>query len=209
MTRDIVADLPGVSRETVERLETLADHVRRWNPRINLVAQGTLPDIWTRHILDSAQLWTVVPPNPGLWVDLGSGGGFPGLVIAALAAGSQTHVALVESDRRKAAFLSVAAQAMGLTPAIHPARIEQLAPLRATTISARALAPLPVLTALASRHLVPGGRLILPQGERAPPPAAGGLDSRWQSVEDHPSMTNPESAILVLTARYPAGPEGA
>lgn len=208
MTREAVAALPGVSRETLERLDVLAEHVRRWNPRINLVAPGTLPDLWTRHILDSAQLWSVSPPAPGLWADLGSGGGFPGLVIAALAEGSDTRVALVEADQRKAAFLLVAAQGMGLHPIIHGARIEHVAPLGASTISARALAPLPALLGLASRHLAPGGRLILPQGENAPVPNAGDLDSRWQSVEDHPSMTNPESVILILTARRSGNPEG-
>jgi len=209
MTREELAALPGVSRETLDRLDVLSDHVRRWNARINLVAPGTLPDLWTRHILDSAQLWTIVPPNSGLWADLGSGGGFPGLVIAAMAHGTSTRVALVEADQRKAAFLYVAAQAMGLQPAIHASRIEQLAPLGATTVSARALAPLPALLDLAMRHLAPGGRLILPQGENAPPPAPGDLDSRRLSVEDHRSMTNPESAIRVLTARAATDTEGA
>ena len=208
MTREAVAALPGVSRETLERFDVLADHVGRWNPRINLVAPGTLPDLWTRHILDSAQLWSLGAPEPGLWADLGSGGGFPGLVIAAMAHGTGTSIALVEADQRKAAFLRIAAQAMGLKPAIHASRIEQLAPLGALTVSARALAPLPALLGLAARHLAPGGRLILPQGENAPRPVPGDLDSRWLSVEDHPSMTNPESAILVLATRSPAGPEG-
>ncbi|MCU0907345.1 MAG: 16S rRNA (guanine(527)-N(7))-methyltransferase RsmG [Rhodobacteraceae bacterium] len=208
MTRDAVAALPGVSRETLDRLDVLAEHVRRWNPRINLVAPRSLPEIWTRHILDSAQLWTLAPAPAGLWADLGSGGGFPGLVIAALAATTDTRVALVESDQRKAAFLRVAAQAMGLHPAIHAARIEHVAPLGATTISARALAPVPNLLDLAARHLAPGGRVIVPQGENAPRPSIGDLDSRWLRVEDHRSVTNPESTILILTACPPADPQG-
>jgi 16S rRNA (guanine527-N7)-methyltransferase len=208
MTRAAVAALQGVSRETLDRLHVLADHVVRWNPRINLVAPRSLPDLWTRHILDSAQLWFLAAPSPGLWADLGSGGGFPGLVIAALAEGSGMRVALVESDQRKAAFLQVVARAMGLQPDIHPARIEALPPLGATTISARALAPWPVLLPLARRHLVPGGRMILPQGANAVPPGATDLDSREWSVEDRRSMTNPESTILILTARPSADPTG-
>jgi 16S rRNA (guanine527-N7)-methyltransferase len=125
-----------------------------------------------------------------------------------MAEGTDTRVALVEADQRKAAFLLVTAKAMGLHPAIHAERIEQMAPLAASTISARALAPLPVLLGLVSRHLAPGGRLILPQGENAPVPTAGDLDSTGLSVEDRRSMTNPESAILILTARRSTNPEG-
>ncbi len=199
MTRAAVAALPGVSRETLDRLDVLADRVQHWSPRINLVAPSTLPDLWTRHILDSAQLWHVAPPRPGLWADLGSGAGFPGLVLAAMAEGSGTQVVLVESDQRKATFLRVASQAMGLTPVIHAARIEALAPLGADTISARALAPLPKLLDLARPHLAPGGRLVLPKGARHADELAMALDTHSATVETRPSLTDPESVVLILS----------
>jgi 16S rRNA (guanine527-N7)-methyltransferase len=199
MSRDAVAALPGVSRETLARLDRLVDLVERWTPRINLISRSTVPEIWTRHILDSAQLWTVAPVPTGLWVDLGAGGGFPGLVLAAMAQGTATELALVESDKRKAAFLTTAAQAMGLRPRVHAARIEALSPLGATTVSARALAPFPQIVDLALPHCAPEGRLVLPVGARTAGPGPVGLDSRALSVETHPSRTDPESAILILT----------
>ena len=94
-----------VSRETMVRLETHLALLRQWNRRINLVSQGSLTAAWDRHFADSAQLWCLRPPSARLWLDVGSGGGFPGLVVAAMAAeASELHVHLVESDRRKAAF---------------------------------------------------------------------------------------------------------
>jgi 16S rRNA (guanine527-N7)-methyltransferase len=207
MTREAVAALPGVSRETLDRLDILADHLRRWSPRINLVADSTLPDLWTRHILDSAQLRWIAPPRPGLWADLGAGAGFPGLVLAALAHGTQTRVALVESDQRKAAFLRVTAQAMGVMVDIHAARIEALPPLGADTISARALAPLPKLLDLALPHLAPGGRLALPKGARHADELAMALDTHRATVESRPSMTDPESVVLILSDVTRAAPQ--
>lgn len=207
MTREAVAALPDVSRETLDRLDVLADHVRRWSPRINLVAPSTLQDLWTRHILDSVQLWSITPPPPGLWADLGAGGGFPGLVVAALAHDTPVRVALVESDQRKAAFLHIAAQAMGLSPTIHATRIEATSPLGASTVSARALAPLPRLIDLALPHLAPGGRLVLPKGARHADELAMALDTRSATVETHPSLTDPESVILVLTDLTCAEPQ--
>lgn len=207
MTREAVAALPGVSRETLGRLDILADHLRRWSPRINLVAPSTLPDLWTRHILDSAQLWQVTPPRPGLWADLGAGGGFPGLVLAALAHDTPTRVALVESDQRKAAFLRSAAQAMGLSPEIHAERIEAIPPLGADTISARALAPLPRLIDLALPHLAPGGRMVLPKGARHADELTMALDTYRATVETRTSMTDPESVILILSDLIRAEPQ--
>ena len=100
--------LDGVSRETLARLEAYAALVAKWNPKINLVSRKSLEDLWSRHILDSAQVFALAGPAPrGRWADLGSGGGFPGAVVAILAAGigADLRVTLVESDQRKAAFL--------------------------------------------------------------------------------------------------------
>ena len=106
----------SVSRETAERLELLCALVRKWTPTINLVSRSTVADIWSRHVLDSAQIWRFRPEKLSNWVDLGSGGGFPGLVIAALAAqdAPEMVMTLVESDTRKTVFLQTAAREMGL-----------------------------------------------------------------------------------------------
>lgn len=191
---------PAVSRETAERLAVLAALVAKWNPAINLVAPGTLPALRERHIADSLQLATLVPP-PRLWADLGSGGGFPGLVVAAALAerAPESRVALVESDGRKAAFLRTAAQAMGLDVIVHAARAEALAPLGAEVVSARALAPLAQLLPLVRRHLAPGGRALLPKGARHGEEVAAARAAHRFALVTHPSRTAPESVILEVT----------
>lgn len=141
-----------VSRETTDRLQVLVDTLGRWQKSINLVGRATLDDVWTRHVLDSAQLLPLIPGEAETLVDLGSGGGFPGLVIAALA--PRLHVTLVEADARKAAFLGEASRRMGLerTPTIRIGRIESVEPTTSDVITARALAPLGQLLAWADRH---------------------------------------------------------
>ncbi len=129
----------GVSRETVTRLQDLEALLNRWNPRINLVARSTLGQFWARHVLDSWQLVPLVPATARSWIDLGSGGGFPGLVVAAT---HPAHVTLIESDARKCAFLREAARTMGLEITVITGRIETVTDLKADVVSARALAPL-------------------------------------------------------------------
>ena len=122
---------------------------------------------WTRHILDSAQLWGAVQVDSGLWLDVGSGGGFPGLVIAIIARehAPALRVALVESDRRKSVFLSVAARQLDLEVEIRVNRLENLGVADAKIISARALAPLDTLLLAAKRHLRPQGVALFPKGQ--------------------------------------------
>lgn len=141
-----------VSRETADRLQVLVDTLARWQKSINLVGRATLDDVWTRHVLDSAQLLPLIPDSAETLVDLGSGGGFPGLVIAALA--PRLQVTLVEADARKAAFLGEASRRMGLErmPTIRIGRIESVEPATSDVITARALAPLAQLLAWAARH---------------------------------------------------------
>ncbi len=129
----------GVSRETLTRLQDLESLLNRWNPRINLVSRSTLKHFWSRHVLDSWQLVPLVPDTARTWIDLGSGGGFPGLVVAATHA---AHVTLIESDARKCAFLREAARTMGLDITVITRRIETVTDLKADVVSARALAPL-------------------------------------------------------------------
>jgi 16S rRNA (guanine527-N7)-methyltransferase len=141
-----------VSRETRDQLEALTLTLGRWQKAINLVGKGTLGEIWTRHILDSAQLLPLIPKEAKTLVDLGSGGGFPGLVIAALR--PNLAVTLIESDARKGAFLGEAGRRMGLKiqPKIVISRIEAAPASNADIVTARALAPLGQLLAWAAPH---------------------------------------------------------
>lgn len=190
----------NVSHETLRRLSTYADLLERWSRRINLVAPGTLAGLYDRHILDSAQIIAQIPEDARKLCDLGSGAGFPGLVIAALTADLRPalRTELVESDRRKAVFLREAARMMGLTVQVHPARAEDLSSRAADVVTARALAPLVRLVPLARRHLRPGGRAIFPKGagwEGEIRDATAEAVEKWRAV---PSLTDPTARILVI-----------
>ena len=188
-----------VSHETFAALRQLADLVGQWTQRINLIAPSTLPDLWERHILDSAQLFAHAKGTES-WVDLGSGGGFPALVIAILAREKQPAMPLhlVESDQRKCAFLRKASQMLGLKTQIHATRAETLPPLRATTLSARAMAPLVDLLAHVHRHLEPGGRAILPKGARALEEVEAARLKWGFDLTVTPSLTDPNAKVLLI-----------
>lgn len=157
-----------VSRETLERLTIYADLLIKWQKKINLVAPSTIPMIWSRHMLDSAQLFAYAPAHAAYWLDIGSGGGFPGLVCAAIAADHRPNlkVALVESDQRKATFLREAARHMGLSVTVHGCRINDLDAQGADVVSARALAPLRNLCEMAHVHLGADGICLFQKGVR-------------------------------------------
>jgi len=196
----------GVSRETVERLQRYAELLARWQKVVNLVAPGTLPEIWHRHFADCAQ---VVPlaPFEGHWIDLGSGGGFPGLVIGVLMgdrllAGS-ARLTLVEADQRKAAFLREAARTLGVPVDILSMRIEdcptQVNVPRGDVITARAVAPLARLLELAAPLSAPGATMVFLKGRSAGTElveASGKWRFQSRLVE---SITDPEGRIVVLT----------
>ncbi|MBT3710487.1 MAG: 16S rRNA (guanine(527)-N(7))-methyltransferase RsmG, partial [Gammaproteobacteria bacterium] len=145
----------NVSRETIEALEHFAALIEKWTVKINLISKASLADLWDRHILDSAQLLKICPRNIQNWLDLGSGGGLPGVVVAILAKEliPKLTMTLVESDKRKSVFLRTAIRELELNAKVLNARIEKTAPLQADVISARALAELDVLLALAEPHL--------------------------------------------------------
>jgi len=185
----------GVSRETIERLEIYAALLTRWQARINLVGPDTLPDLWTRHMLDSAQLWPLIPPEARRLADLGSGAGFPGLVLAILGA---PDVHLVESDARKCAFLRETARQTGTTVTILNHRIEQVAPLSADVITARALAPLSRLLDWAAPHLAPGGQCLFLKGRGAEDELTA-TAKEWKIGHRRiGSLTDPEGVVLQL-----------
>lgn len=156
-----------VSRETSERLAVFVELLKRWQPVQNLVAPATLPDVWRRHVADSAQVFAL-SPKPAIWADFGSGAGFPGLVTGILLAESGSgRVHLVESNRRKCAFLREAIRATGARAEVHSARVEDVTPSLAgevTRISARALAPLVTLLDLAEPLLEAGAVAFFHKG---------------------------------------------
>jgi 16S rRNA (guanine527-N7)-methyltransferase len=136
--------------------------LRRWSAKINLVSKADLANLWARHIEDSLALIPHIPPDTTRAIDLGSGAGFPGLV---LAIATNIPFTLIESDKRKAAFLTDAAREFAAPATILSQRIEDAKPAPAPLITARALAPLDKLLALAVPHLAPGGVCLFPKGE--------------------------------------------
>ena len=188
-----------VSRETQERLDIYANLLTTWTKKINLISASSVPDIWTRHISDSAQLYQLAPKDWRVWADLGSGGGLPGLVIAILGVECPTReVVLVESDARKSAFLRTAIRETGVNARVVQSRIEILAPLAADVLSARALASLTDLLAYTQRHLSAGGVAFFPKGQKAQLELDEALE-RWTfACEKHPSKTDASGVILSI-----------
>lgn len=202
MTGDEFAQRFDVSRETLARLTAHCDLVLKWNRRINLVGRDSEPSIWWRHVADSAQLWRLRPTKLRHWADLGAGAGYPGLVIAALAAEAapEMRVTLVESDVRKAVFLGEAARAMGLRPAILSERIESIASLDADVVSARALAPLDRLLDHLEKHRRAGGVGLFPKGDTVHKEIESATQNRRVEHRIHPSITAPGAAIVEVGA---------
>ncbi|MDT7953339.1 MAG: 16S rRNA (guanine(527)-N(7))-methyltransferase RsmG [Acetobacteraceae bacterium] len=151
----------ALSADAETRLRTFATLLLRWTQRINLISRNDQAHVWERHVLDCVRLAPFLPPGTERAIDLGSGAGLPGLVLA-IATGIPFD--LVESDRRKAAFLTEAASVTQAPVKIHCARIESLALPQASVVTARALAPLPALLGLAAPLLAPGGTLLFPKG---------------------------------------------
>ena len=198
--REAVLGQARLASKTVERLDHFAKLVRKWSPRINLVAPRSLSHLWGRHIADSMQVLDMVPEPKGHWVDLGSGGGFPGVIVAILAkeAHPDLAVTLVESDHRKAAFLRTVVRDLALPARVEANRIESLAPLAADVVSARALAPLPRLLGLLAPHLLPSGVAVLPKGARHAEEVEEALEDWTFSYQKRESVTQPESVVLAI-----------
>ena len=196
----ILVDLPA---EIGRRLTIYADLLMRWQATINLVAPSTLPDLWTRHIGDSLQVQAAAP-GACRWVDLGSGGGFPGLVTAILLGdtpGADIH--LVESDKRKAAFLRTVSRETGAPATVHAERIETFVQSHSgpvDAVSARALAPLPQLVAWSAPYLLAGAIGVFPKGQQAEAElTAVERDNRFR-VETRASSTQGGSRLVIVTA---------
>jgi 16S rRNA (guanine527-N7)-methyltransferase len=200
MTCHEVSVLVGadVSRETVGKLLQYGELIKKWNPAINLVSKSTIPDVWDRHIVDSLQLFPALPLSATRCLDIGSGAGLPGLVLAIISAQlNQDRVfTLVESDQRKCAFLREAARALGLQVAVLNSRVEGLKPFRADVLSARALAPLSKLLAHAVVHLAPDGVCLFSKGEMFSQEIAVAKELYEFQYEVIVSKTDPNGVIL-------------
>lgn len=189
-----------VSRETTDRLDAYQDLIRKWNPRINLVAPSTLDDLKGRHIDDCLQLAAQVSTVSGSWVDIGSGGGFPGIVLAIALADQDLSITLIESDQRKSTFLRTVIRELDLQNAeVLTARIEQATPQNADYLSARALAPLPRLMPYLTRHLGANGQAWLMKGQRWQDEVDEARQAWAFDVESYESVTQPGAAILKIS----------
>lgn len=194
-----VSNLANVSRETGDRLAVYVEMLKKWNKTINLISKSTLEDVWGRHIQDSLQI-AALADFPCQWLDLGSGGGLPGLVIAAEAAENspETHVTLVESDQRKCAFMAAAADAMALNVSIQCRRIEESTGQTYDVISARALASLPELLELALPYRHEKSVCLFPKGAKAQAELEAAEKTWILSYEAVKSLTDPSATIFRL-----------
>lgn len=196
----------AVSRETLARLDDYVALLRRWQGAKNLVGPNTLAEVWSRHVADSLQL-AEHAPLAGSWVDLGSGAGFPGLVLAILAAETgAASVALIEANTRKCAFLREVARVTGAPAEVHDARIESVVDrlAGATVVTARALAPLATLLDWAKPLLMAGAIGLFPKGRDAEAELTAARE-RWRFQADLlPSRTASDARILRVSSLAPA-----
>jgi 16S rRNA (guanine527-N7)-methyltransferase len=201
--------LTPVSRETLARLDAFAALLLAWNTHTNLIAASTVPQLWTRHIADSLQLLDLAP-NARVWIDLGSGAGFPGLVIAsALADTAGAKVHLVESSSKKAAFLREACRVTDAAAEVHALRIDKFVDSyrgQADVITARALAPLRSLLDQSAGLLRRGAVGLFPKGRDVEAELTEATKSWKMAAELVASRTSPDSRIVVVRslARRPA-----
>jgi 16S rRNA (guanine527-N7)-methyltransferase len=186
----------NVSQKTLARLKAYADLLADWNARHNLVAKSTLPDLWHRHIWDSAQLAPLLPPDTKTLADLGSGAGFPGLVLAAMR--PDIAVTLHEATTKKCAFLQAAADRMGLTIAIENARMEDLPRKVHDVVTARACAPLPLLLQYAHNFVGPNSVCFFLKGQNVGPELTEATKYWNMEVSQVPSQTDPSAAIVTV-----------
>lgn len=192
----ILSDI-DVSRETIDRLRDFQGILSKWNPKINLVSRNSINHVWERHILDSAQVLNIAPAW-SRWGDLGSGGGFPGLIVAILALEKNptAETVLVETDIRKASFLREVSRVLDLNARIVVERIESAQALNVEVLSARALARLDRLLGYSSRHLTRDGTCLFFKGESWEKEVEDARKSWSFSIVPHISKTDSRAAIL-------------
>ncbi len=192
-----IASHIDVSRETEEKLESYVSELSKWTERINLISRGTRDDVWGRHILDSAQVYVAAGTEWTTWIDIGSGGGLPGIVVAILSADDpDKHVTLIESDQRKAVFLAHIVRYLNLSASVHPVRIEQFGKGSADIVSARALAPLSRLLSYSAELGRSGHRSLFLKGKSAEQELTEASKCWTFSAEKLPSWTSDEAVLL-------------
>ena len=202
MSPEEFAAAEGVSRETLARLKLYIGMLSDWNVRHNLVSEASLADVWKRHVWDSAQLVQYIPPDAKTLVDLGSGAGFPGLVLAELLRG-KTKVTLVESKRKKCEFLLAVAARLELNCGVRNARAEDCLPETFDVITARACAPLARLLSYAQQFVGPGSVALFPKGQNVGVELTEARKFWRIEAVEYPSRTDPNGAILkVLEYRH-------
>jgi 16S rRNA (guanine527-N7)-methyltransferase len=189
------ADAANVSRETLAHLKAYAGMLEDWNARHNLVSQASLADIWQRHMLDSAQLVQFIPDRARTLADLGSGAGFPGLVLAELLRG-KVQVTLFESVTKKCRFLEAVRDRLGLDTIIRNDRMETATPERFDVVTARACAPLDKLLGYAQAFLAPQTICLFLKGQNVGAELTDARNSWKMRVLQHPSQTDPSGTIL-------------
>jgi len=209
---DLAADrarafaLVPVSRETTARLDRFTALLLDWQSRINLIAASTVPVLWTRHIADSLQLLAIAP-DARKWVDLGSGGGFPGVPIAcALAEQGSAEVHLIESNKKKAAFLREAVRITGAPAIVHAVRIADFCQSfrgALDAVTARALAPLPELLSIAYPLLKKGPQGVFPKGQDVEAELTEAAKCWSIQASLVPSRTDPESRVVLIRRAEP------
>jgi len=191
--------LDNVSRETMDLLIAFEALVSKWTRKINLVSANDIPRIWDRHIVDSVQIYDLAPYTRS-WIDLGSGGGFPGIVAAIIAKekSPDTAFTLIDSDQRKCAFLRTAIRELGLNAKACAERVEQISPQSAGVLTARALDDLAGLLHHAERHLAPDGVALFPKGANWQKEHEAAQNHWSYELDVIKSTTNPDATILKI-----------
>ncbi len=192
-------DATGISSALVDRFAVYAELLCKWQKKINLVSPATVPDLWRRHFLDSAQLFPLIPPGAGTLADLGSGAGFPGLVLALLISEKGgPDVRLIEANRRKAAFLEEVARETETTVVVEKRRIESLHDVKFEIVTARGCAPLERLLPLAVPILASGGICLFLKGQKVDQELTESQKTWKMQIERIPSQTSDSGVILKL-----------
>jgi 16S rRNA (guanine527-N7)-methyltransferase len=197
--------LPFVSYETIHRLNTYKEMLISWNEKFNLISESTIPQIWTRHFLDSAQLMEFIPAQAATIADMGAGAGFPGLVLAIMAQGQNKPLQLhaIEATGKKADFLQAVVNELKLKVTIRRERVEAIKDLRADIVTARALKALPELLKYANRLIHKDSICLFLKGKSLKEELTEAKKNWTFQSEIHPSKSSDSGSILLLRAlRY-------
>lgn len=197
MSPEEFAAAAGVSRETLARLKAYAGLLEDWNARHNLVSEASLADVWRRHIWDSAQLVRYIPEGTRTLADMGSGAGFPGLVLAELLRG-KVHLSLFESTTKKCRFLEAVRDRLGLNAKICNTRMERVAPQPFDVVTARACAPLEKLLGYAQNFARPGSVCLFLKGQNLAVELTQARKSWKIKALEHQSLSDPSGVVLEI-----------